>query len=122
MSSRSEVRRGEKVPAAVGTVGNRLVGLNGLTGLDDQRTGVGDAWAKPAAGRTGELVGQIPALLAKEGVEGALGQPVGGGLGDGLQSGEVEDRDGRVVGGYASGDNLAPLAGQITEFLEVLRR
>ena len=122
MSSRSDVRRGEKVPAAVGTMGNRLFGLKGLAGLDDERTDVSGARAKPVAGRTGELVGQAAGLLAEEGVQGALGQSIGRGLGDGFQGGEVEDRRRRVVGSDAAGDDFAPLTSQRTEFLEVLRR
>ncbi len=120
MSRRRGVRRGEKVPTAGGTVADRVVGLDGLAGLDDEGSGVGGPRAEASAGRAGELVGQVVGLAVEEGGEGALGQSVGGGLGDGLQGTEVKRGCGPVVGGDPAGDDFSPLAGQITEFLEVL--
>jgi len=102
-------------------VGDRLVGLDGLASLHDQGTPVAGADAKASAGRTGELGGQVLSLLVEEGVEGALGQSVGSGPGDGFQGGEVEGGYGPALGGDTAGDDFAPLPGQNTKILKVLR-
>jgi hypothetical protein len=58
--------------------------------------------------------------LFQEGGEGAFGEPGGGRGRDLLQGGEIEVEARPVVAEGPSGDNLAPLGGQITDVLEVL--
>jgi hypothetical protein len=61
-------------------------------------------------------------LLFQEGSQGAFGKSGGSRGRDLLEGGEIEVESGSVVPESAPGDNSAPLGGQITEVLEVLRR
>lgn len=60
-------------------------------------------------------------LALQEGLQGALVEAGGGGLGDLLHGVEVDVESGAVVTEGAAGDDFAPLGRQITEFLELLR-
>jgi hypothetical protein len=59
-------------------------------------------------------------LLAEQDAEGALGEAGGGGAGDVLQGLEIGIRARAGVAEGAAGDDLAPLGGEVTDFLEVL--
>ena len=74
-SSPRAVRRGEKVPPAVGTVGDALDLLD-LGPLGGERTGVGSCRAEPGALGTGGLFGHLPGLLLEHLLECPFGQPV----------------------------------------------
>jgi hypothetical protein len=59
-------------------------------------------------------------LSLQEGLQGALVEAGGGGLGDLLHGVEVDVEARAVVAEGAAGDDFAPLGRQITEFLELL--
>jgi hypothetical protein len=61
-------------------------------------------------------------LLLEEELEGALGQPVGGGVGDLLERAEVHVESGAVVAERSPGDDLGPLPGQVVELPEFVGR
>jgi hypothetical protein len=58
----------------------------------------------------------------EKGLQGSLGEPGGGGAGDLLHSIEIDIESGSVVAKGASGNDFAPLGGEVVEFLEFLRR
>jgi hypothetical protein len=119
LSRRREVRRGEKVPATVGTVADGLVESE-LSVFDGQRPVFDCHGAEPATGGAGLLGGQALGLLLQEGGQSPLGQAAGGGGGDLLHGLEV---DGPVGAGLAEGatrDDFAPLGSDFTDFLELL--
>ena len=89
-------------------------------GAVDAREG---AWlvvdrTRPPAGGAGALRRECSGLLLQKGGERTVEQPAGGGQGDPFQGGQVgvEARAGVPEG--ASGHDLAPAGGRITEFLE----
>jgi hypothetical protein len=90
------VRRGEKVPTAVGTVGDAFDLLD-LGSLGSERAGVGFGGTELSAGGTGLLGGELVGLLFEEQLEGSLGQSLGGGGGDLLEGSEVDIESGSVV-------------------------
>jgi hypothetical protein len=59
-------------------------------------------------------------LLFEEGLQSSLVEPGGGGLGDLLHGVEIDVEPRPLVAEGASGDDFAPLGGQIAEFLELL--
>jgi hypothetical protein len=59
-------------------------------------------------------------LLFQEGLQGALGEAGGGGAGDLLHGLQIAIESRPLVAEGASGDNLAPAGGEVTEFLEFL--
>jgi hypothetical protein len=59
-------------------------------------------------------------LLFEEGVQGALRQPGGGGEGDLLRGGEIDIEPGPAVVACASGDDFAPLDGELADLVDVL--
>lgn len=65
---------------------------------------------------------QFGGLLFKEQLEGALGQPVSGGVGDLLERAEVDIEPGTVVAERPPGDDLGPLLGQVVELSQFIRR
>jgi hypothetical protein len=113
------VRRGEKVPTAVGTVGDAFDLLD-LGSLGSERAGVGFGGTELSAGGTGLLGGELVGLLFEEQLEGSLGQSLGGGGGDLLEGSEVDIESGSVVPEGPLGDDLGPLAGEVVELLEFL--
>jgi hypothetical protein len=66
------------------------------------------------------LHAQSVGLALQEGLQGALVESGGGGLGDLLHSVEIDVEAGAAVAEGAAGDDFAPLGRQITEFLELL--
>jgi hypothetical protein len=119
-SSPSDARRGEKVPAAVGAVGDPL-GLLNLGPPCGERSGVGVRGAQLAARGTGLLVGEFVGLLFEEQLERPFGQSVCGGGGDLLEGAEVHVESGSVVPEGPPGDDLGPLPGEVVELSEFLR-
>jgi len=120
LSRRWPGRRGEKVPAAVGTVANRFVegdpaALNGQGSVL-----VADA-TKGTARRTRLLRAEGLGLLLQESAEGARRQAGRRGRRDLLQRLEIDllARSGRAED--APGDDFAPASGQVMDFLEFLR-
>jgi hypothetical protein len=114
------VRRGEKVPAADGTVGYRFVVLDGLAGVDMQLVGLPPDGAEGAASRAGLLRAEGVGLLFQEGGEGAFGESSSGSGGNLLQGGEVAIEAWSRVAEGPSGNNFTPLGGQIADVPEVL--
>jgi hypothetical protein len=112
-------RWGEKVPAAVGTVAERL-SLPQLCALDLERALLAAEGTRPPAFGTGLVLAQRLGLLFEERLQGALGQAGGGGLGNLLHGREIDVESGSVVPEGASGDDFAPLRGEVAEFLKFL--
>jgi hypothetical protein len=110
-------RWGEKVPAAVGTVANWLALLQSCA-LHLERAFLTAGDARSSAIGTGLLLAQGIGLLFEEGVQGALGEAGSGGEGDLLHGIEIDIESGSVLAEGASGDDFAPLGGQVTEFLK----
>lgn len=54
----------------------------------------------------------------QKGLEGALGEPLGGGVGDLLHRVEIDTESGAVVAERAAGDDFPPLGGEVAEFPE----
>jgi hypothetical protein len=77
-------------------------------------------WAQPPAAGAGLLRAQRLGLLVEEGLQGALGEPLGRGVGDLLHGAEIDVEPRAVVAEGAAGDDLAPLGGQAAEFVEFL--
>ena len=109
----------EKIPAAVGTVAHRFALLQ-LCALDLERAWLPTEGAKPSAIGAGRLLAWGVGLLFEEGLQGALSEAGGGGLGDWLHSRAIDIKSGAIVAEGASGDNFAPLCGEATEFLDFL--
>ena len=76
--------------------------------------------ARSLAVRTGLAIRQGLGLLFEEGGEGALEQPLSGGLGGLLQGEEVGVQGRAGVAEGTAGNDFAPLVGKVTEILEVL--
>jgi hypothetical protein len=76
--------------------------------------------AQLLAGRTGLRVGQGLGLLGQQGGEGALEQPLRGGLGGLLEGEQVGVQGGAGVAEGAPGNDFAPLGGEVTDVLEFL--
>lgn len=112
-------RRGEKVPAAVGTAADRLA-LSQLCALHLERALLRAQGARAPAVGTGLLLTQGVGLLFEKGLQGALGESRGSGAGDLLHGIEIDVKSGSVVTEGAPGDDFTPLGGQVTEFLEFL--
>ncbi len=121
MSSRNAVRRGEKVPAAVGTVADGLAQRE-LAALDGQRSVLVVDQAVPATVGAGRLGTEGLGLLLQEGAEGALGQAGRRRGGHLLQRLEVDVRARAGLAEGATGDAFSPLGRQVTDFLDLLRR
>ena len=107
MSRRKAVRRGEKVPAAVGTVAHRLVERE-LAALDGQGSVLVVDRARSAAVGAGLLGAKGLGLLLQKGTQGALGQTGRGGCGDLLQRLEVDVRAGTRLAEGTTGDDFSP--------------
>jgi hypothetical protein len=120
LSSCSWVLWGEKVPAAVGTVANRLVVGDLLSAVEAEGAVLASHQAQASAGRTGLLLPEGVGLLFEEGGEGALGEAGRGRGGELFQGGEGGVEPGPLLAEGPTGDDFAPLGGQITDFLEVL--
>ena len=76
--------------------------------------------AQVLAGRTGLGVGQGLGLLGQQGGQGALEQPLGGGLGGLLEGKQVSVQGGAGLAEGASRNDFAPLGSEVTEVLEFL--
>jgi hypothetical protein len=90
--------------------------------LDVERAFLPAEGTRPSAVGTGLLLAQSGGLLLEEGLQGALGETGGGRPGDLLHGPEIDIESGPVVAEGASGDDLAPLGGEVVEFLEFLGR
>jgi hypothetical protein len=112
-------RWGEKVPAAVGTVGHALDLLD-LGPPSHERACVRFRPAELAAVGTGLLGGELVGLLPEEELECSLGQPLGRRGGDLLHGSEVDAQVGSVVAEGASGDDLPSLGGECAELVGFL--
>ena len=112
-------RRGEKVPAAVGTVGDPFDLLD-LGSLGGKGARVRLRGAERAAVGTGLVFGEFVSLLFEEQLECSFGQPVCGSGGDLLEGSEVHIEAGSVIAERSSGDDLGPLPGEVVELSEFL--
>jgi hypothetical protein len=115
----SAVRRGEKVPAAVGTVGDPFDLLN-LGSPCGERACVWLGGTEFAAVGTGLSIGEFTGLLFEEELESPLGQSLSGSGGDLLEGAEVHIETGSVVPEGPPGDDLCPPGGEVVEFPEFL--
>jgi hypothetical protein len=103
-------------------VAQRFVQGDRLAAADVQWPGLPSDGAQSAAVGTGLLQAESLGLLLQGGRERAFGEPGGGRGGELFQGGEIEV-EARAVGTESpSGDNFAPLGGQVTDVLEVLGR
>jgi hypothetical protein len=114
-------RRGEKVPPAIGTVGDAFDLLN-LGTRGGERAGVWLGGTELAALGAQLFGGEFAGLLFEEQLEGSLGQSVCGGVGDLLEGAEVDVESGSVVAEGPLGDDLAPLGSESAELAEFLGR
>jgi len=57
-------------------------------------------------------------LLLQEQLEGSFGESLGGGGGDLLEGAEVDIESGAVVAEGPSGDDFAPLGGEVAELVK----
>jgi hypothetical protein len=103
-------------------VAERLAVLDGLTAVDVQRSGLALHGAGPATAGAGLVLPEGVGLLFQEGGEGAFGKSGRGRRRDLLQGSEIGVEARSVVAESPSGDNSAPLGGQIADVLEVLGR
>jgi hypothetical protein len=94
-------------------VANRFVVSQGEPPLDVERADLVAEGTRSAAGGAGLLVAEGSGLLFEEDFQGALAEPVGGGLSDLFQGVEVEV-EGVVVGAGAAGNDFAPLGGEVS--------
>ena len=122
MPSCSRVRWGEKVPAAVGTVADRLAVGDLLSAGEVEGAVLAPHPAGPATGGARLLLAEGLGLLLQEGGQGAFGEPGRGGGRDLLQGREIDVQSRPLVAEGPSGDDFAPLGGESTDILEVLRR
>ena len=122
MPSCSRVRWGEKVPAAVGTVADRLAVGDLLSAGEVEGAVLAPHPAGPATGGARLLLAEGLRLLFQEGGERALGEAGSGSGGELFQSGESSVGAGASLAKGPSGDNFAPLGGQLTDLVEVLGR
>jgi hypothetical protein len=76
--------------------------------------------AKLATGRAGLRVAEALGLLGGSLLEGTGGQAAGGSDGDRCHGVQIDVEAGAVVAEGVADDNLAPLAGQVVDLLEVL--
>jgi hypothetical protein len=65
------------------------------------------------------LLAQSPGLLFQKGLQGALGESGGGGVGELLHGVEIDVESGTVVAEGASGNDFAPLGSEALELLEL---
>src|SRR5262245_22282806 len=72
LSRRSGIRWGEKVPAAIGTVADRLAVGDRMAALNEEGAVLEGDRAEAAAGGAGLLRAEALGLLLQEGGEGAL--------------------------------------------------
>jgi hypothetical protein len=121
LSRRREVLRGEKVPAAVGTVANRLV-EGDVAALDGQGSVLVANRAESAAVGAGLLDPQGLGLLLKASAQGALGQPGRGGSSDLLHRHQVDVGTWASLAEGTAGDDFSPPGGQVFDLLELLSR
>jgi hypothetical protein len=121
LSRRSGIRRGEKVPAAVGTVAHGLV-EGELTAFDGQGAGFGADRAKAATVGAGLLRGEGLGLLLREGGEGTLGQATSGSGGNLLQGHKVDVSARAGLAEGATSDDFSPADGQVMDLLEFFSR
>jgi hypothetical protein len=121
-SSPSSVRRGEKVPATVGTVAHRLVVGDLLSAVEVEGTVFASHDAGLATARTRLLLAEGVGLLFQEGSQSALGESGSGCRGELFQGGEVGVERGAGVAEGPTGKDFAPLSGEIMDVLEVLGR
>jgi hypothetical protein len=75
-----------------------------------------------ATGGTADLLAQRLGLLFQEGGQGAFGQSGGGGVGELLPGLEIGVWSRALVTEGASGNDLAPAGGEVTDFLEEFGR
>ena len=76
----------------------------------------------PAAVGTGLLLAQGGGLPFQQRLQGAFGDAGRGRLGDLLHRVEIDVESGAVRAEGPAGDDLAPLTGELAEFVEILRR
>ena len=105
-----EGRRGEKVPAAVGTVANRLVESE-LAALDGQGSVLVADGTKVAAVGAGLFGSQRLRLLLHKRGKGAFGQAASGSGGDLLHRLEIDRLVGARLTEDAAGDDFSPSSG-----------
>lgn len=98
-----------------------FVGGNAAAGPVQGAWLAGDGTQGAARG-TGQLLAEGLGLLFQECGQGSFGQSVGGGLGDLFHDVEIGVESGSVVAEGASCDDFAPAFGEVTDFLEELRR
>jgi hypothetical protein len=112
-------RWGEKVPAAVGTVGDGFVLSQGCA-LRLERAWLPAEGTGPSAIGAGLLLAQGIGLLLEKGLQRALGESGSGGEGDLFHRSEIDVESGPAIAKGASGDDFAPLGGEAAEFVDFL--
>src|SRR5262249_21193998 len=95
--------------------------LDLLAAVDVQGPGLPLHGAKSAAIGAGLLRAEGLGLLLQGGGERAFGESSGGSGGELFQGGEIKVEAGPLLAEGPSGDNFAPLGGESTDILEVLR-
>jgi hypothetical protein len=120
-SRQSDVRRGEKVPVAFGTVADRFVQWEDLSGFEREWPVVVVDPAARAALRARLIVGERLGLLVQERGNHAFRQPSGNDGSELLHVREVHPLVGpNLVGGTLSSD-FPPADGQLTKTTKKLR-
>ena len=96
---------------------DRFVGGDGAAGPVQGAWLAGHGTESAALG-AGKLLAERLGLLFQECGQGSFGQSVGGGLGKLFHGVEIGVESGSVVAEGASGDDFAPVLGEVTDFLE----
>ena len=94
-----------------------FVGGDGAAGPVQGAWLAGDGTGRAALG-AGKLLAEGLGLLFQECGQGSFGQSVGCGLCDLFHGVEIGVESGSVVAEGASGDDFAPVLGEVTDFLE----
>jgi hypothetical protein len=92
-----------------------------LSALNLERAVLAAEGTRSSAFGTRLLLTQGVGLLFKQGLQGALGEPSGGGVGDLLHGIEIDIESGPIVVKGASGNDFAPPSGEAAEFMQFLR-
>ena len=120
-SSPRATRRGEKVPAAVGTVGDRF-GLPDDRPLGGKGTGRGPGETEASASGAGLLRRDFGGLLFEEQLESPLRESLSRDRGDLLEGAEIDLQTRPLVPEGPFGDDLGPLSSEVVELPKFLGR
>jgi hypothetical protein len=112
--------QGGKVPAAVGTVGDRF-GLPDDRPLGGKGTGRGPGEAEASASGAGLLRREFGGLLFEEQLESPLRESLSRDRGDLLEGAEIDLKTRPLVPEGPFGDDFGPLSSEVVELLKFLR-